>query len=351
MCCEPNAHAEGLSEASPGRGAGASSCPRRGRKKALPFALFLIVLASSPLLAGEGQWHVVAQGETLYSVARSCGLSASALMAANGISDPSRLRIGQKLLIPNAHIVAKGETLFGIARGAMTTVKELRRLNGLSDTAVIRVGEVLLLPSADSAASPSPPSTQEAKDGAVPTGTGDRAKAVASSKGSGPAQADPPPLATPAPSASGTDLRPAKGQGPAPAADLPLSRSPSPASSISLASADLPCTGAIRYLDGKVFGIAIRSTEGATVHSVTDGLVVSAGPYRGFGSVVFVQTHSGLIFVYGGNGRIDVKVGDQIRKGQNLGRVGNDPFSGATDAYFFVFKGSKALDPATAPRN
>jgi len=107
----------------------------------------------------------------------------------------------------------------------------------------------------------------------------------------------------------------------------------------------------MRYLDGKVYGIAIRSHDGELVHSVTDGSVVSAGPYRGFGSVVFVQTGSGLIYVYGGNKRVDVKVGDRVRVGEVVGRVGTDAFTGTTDAYFFVFRGSKALDPATASRN
>lgn len=345
MSCEPNTRAEGRREASTRRMPAFRLSPLGGKRKALPVAIFFIALGTSPLLAGESQWHVIVQGETIYSLARSYGLSASALQAANGITDPSQLRVGQRLLIPSIHRVAKGETLFGIARAADTTVKELRRLNGLSDTAVIHVGDILILPSGS------------APSFAGSAGTGNGTGASSSS-----ASTSHPNSGSPTLSKSGDSQTPLVGKpdpSPSPvgskplstATDLPEARPPTPASSAILASADLPCSGAVRYLDGKVFGLAIRSSEGSAVHSVTNGLVVSAGPYRGFGSVVFVQTSSGLIYVYGGNRRIEVKVGDRVVKGQTLGRVGNDAFSGATDAYFFVFEGSKALDPATAPRN
>ena len=342
MSCEPNTCAEGRREASPRRAAALCFARRGGGQKALSLAFFFIVLGTSPLLAGESQWHVIVQGETIYSLARSYGLSASALQEANGITDPSLLRVGQRLLIPSIHRVAKGETLFGIARAASTTVKELRRLNGLSDTAVIHVGDILILPSGAAPSSTGSPGTGASAGASASTSHPNSGPPTLSKSGDSQTQ-----------SAAKTDPSPGPAA-PKPlsnATDLPEARPPSPSSSAILASADLPCSGAVRYLDGKVFGIAIRSSEGSAVHSVTNGLVVSAGPYRGFGSVVFVQTSSGLIYVYGGNRRIDVRVGDRVVKGQTLGRVGNDAFSGATDAYFFVFKGSKALDPATAPRN
>ncbi|HUX39145.1 MAG TPA: LysM peptidoglycan-binding domain-containing protein [Rectinemataceae bacterium] len=265
---------------------------------------------------------MIARGETLYSVARSYGISASLLQAANGIADPSRLRVGQRILIPGIHRVEKGDTLYSIAKSAGSTVAELRKLNGLSASALLHVGDILLLPSSEVAAQPG----TLGRDPASSSGS----DKVASSNPDATAQKSPvSTLSTPDPVTS-----------------LPAH----PRAARNSSANDLPCGGAVRYLDGKVYGIAIRSSQGAEVHSVTDGYVVSAGPYRGFGSVVFVQTRTGLIYVYGGNARLDVKVGDRVHRGQILGRVGSDAFTGATDAYFFVFKGSKALDPATAPR-
>ena len=62
----------------------------------------LAPLASStaaPRLAS----HVVQPGETIYRIARAYGLSPSVLMAANGLSDPRQLQVGQSLFIPLNH--------------------------------------------------------------------------------------------------------------------------------------------------------------------------------------------------------------------------------------------------------
>ncbi|MFC1960941.1 LysM peptidoglycan-binding domain-containing protein [Chloroflexota bacterium] len=48
----------------------------------------------------EGQTHVLQSGQTLYSVARSYNVSVSALMSANGITDPTRVPAGIVLRIP-----------------------------------------------------------------------------------------------------------------------------------------------------------------------------------------------------------------------------------------------------------
>lgn len=45
--------------------------------------------------------HVVAKGESVWRISRRYGIGQETLMSLNGISDPSKLRIGQKLKIPN----------------------------------------------------------------------------------------------------------------------------------------------------------------------------------------------------------------------------------------------------------
>ena len=62
----------------------------------LLLSLVLSALAG-PLSAAT--W-VVKKGETCYRIARANGVTPAALMAANGIKDPTQLRIGQKLTIP-----------------------------------------------------------------------------------------------------------------------------------------------------------------------------------------------------------------------------------------------------------
>lgn len=111
-----------------------------------------------------------------------------------------------------------------------------------------------------------------------------------------------------------------------------------------------PCSGEILYLDGKAYGIVIKSKLGEPEKAITSGTVSSAGPYRGYGNVVFVLSR-GYIYVYGGNDTISVKAGDRVSSGQELGKVGMDAKQGGPAAYFLVFKNGQAVDPATAPRD
>ncbi len=106
--------------------------------------------------------HVVSQGDTLGVIARRYGSSVSTIMAANGIRDPRRLRIGQQLVVPrdpsgggrvayattasrpSRYVVKRGDTLYTIARRFGTTVAALQEINGMTNT-TIRIGEVLRL--------------------------------------------------------------------------------------------------------------------------------------------------------------------------------------------------------------
>ena len=53
-----------------------------------------VIVAPTPVI------HVIAPGDTLWVIARRYGTSVEAIMEANGISSPNRLRVGQELVIP-----------------------------------------------------------------------------------------------------------------------------------------------------------------------------------------------------------------------------------------------------------
>jgi|SRR5580704_7695998 TolA-binding protein len=55
--------------------------------------------ATSPATAPTGSEHIVAAGETLTSVAKSCGVTIADLRKANNLTSDS-LKVGQKLVIP-----------------------------------------------------------------------------------------------------------------------------------------------------------------------------------------------------------------------------------------------------------
>lgn len=99
--------------------------------------------------------HIVQQGETLYSIARRYGVPMQDIMAANGITNPDRIRAGQELRIPGlaqptptprTHVVQQGETLLAIALRYGVTMQELQAANGISNPDLIKAGQVLIIP-------------------------------------------------------------------------------------------------------------------------------------------------------------------------------------------------------------
>jgi murein DD-endopeptidase MepM/ murein hydrolase activator NlpD len=101
----------------------------------------------------------------------------------------------------------------------------------------------------------------------------------------------------------------------------------------------------VAYLSGKVYGVSITSEKGSTVKAISSGTVISTGPYRGYGQVVFLQSKSGYIYVYGGLQEISSKVGDSLAFGDEIGNLGADSLSGKPQLYFMVYNKDVPLTP------
>jgi murein DD-endopeptidase MepM/ murein hydrolase activator NlpD len=119
--------------------------------------------------------HEIEEGQTLWEIARSYGVSVAAIMEANEMRprDVRRLRAGQTLRIPGAeevveveetnvpeelpeiddgayHRMADGETLWDVARLYEVSLAELQERNELDDDAVrlLRPGQAIVIPGA-----------------------------------------------------------------------------------------------------------------------------------------------------------------------------------------------------------
>ena len=103
--------------------------------------------------------HTVQRGDTLYSIARRYGTTVEAIAAANGITNPNLIRVGQKLTIPTSgspapppspgektYVVQPGDNLFRIALRYNMSYLYLASYNGISDPSRIYVGQVLRIP-------------------------------------------------------------------------------------------------------------------------------------------------------------------------------------------------------------
>jgi murein DD-endopeptidase MepM/ murein hydrolase activator NlpD len=249
--------------------------------------------------------HVVEKGETIYSIARSFNVDPGDLMRLNNISDASRLQAGKHLRIPlnplsNSpaapayleHRVLRNETLYSIARNNNTTVQALQEANGFSTSHVLREGELIRVP-------------VPAGDSVVTSGS------------------------------------------------PPESHSGARQTTVRELDRDLrwPVTAKeIAYLEGKLPGVMVTGERREPVRSLTQGTVISAGPYRGFGRVAIVRVAGGYLYVYGGCESLSVKEGDRVRAGTEIGKLGVDAVTGKPQLFFLVFLKDNPVDPSKAPR-
>jgi LysM repeat protein len=101
--------------------------------------------------------HVVQPGENLYRIALKYGTTVEAISAANNIVNPHLIYAGQELLIPTGggkppggegryHVVQPGETLWSIAMKYGTTPWKIAAANGISNIHYIYAGQTLHIP-------------------------------------------------------------------------------------------------------------------------------------------------------------------------------------------------------------
>ncbi len=89
--------------------------------------------------------HVVSSGDSIYSIAQRYNVTPESIIQANELRDPSRLAVGQALVIlmpDEIYTVQPGDTLVSIARRYGVTVEALLRSNPwLSDNPILEAGQ------------------------------------------------------------------------------------------------------------------------------------------------------------------------------------------------------------------
>jgi len=272
-----------------------------GRISRIYIAAVFVMLLTTVCLSADSV-HVLSRGETLYSLARTYGVSLDDLLKKNSIQDPSGLSVGTRLIIPgneetvsmtNAgsastfYTVQKGDTYYGIARKNNLEVDTLLSMNDRDESRVLRVGETLLIRDSGNHSSVAV---------SVPAPVKHRAAVMVR--------------------------------------NVPW----------------WPVAGYMQPLDGKLEGVAIEADPLSYVHAVAGGSVVWTGPYRGFGHVVLVDSN-GYIYLYGGNEDLFVNVGQNVSAGSRIGRLGSaGPDGGKQDMIFSVFREGVPVSPEDAPR-
>ncbi len=125
-----------------------------GQQLVIPGGAGVQSAQAAPPLDPDGA-HVVQPGETLFRISVNYGVSMDALVAANGLVNPSRIYAGQRLIIPGSsagsatpslplqHVVQRGDTLAEIARRYGVSMWALVQANNISNPSILYVGQVL----------------------------------------------------------------------------------------------------------------------------------------------------------------------------------------------------------------
>ena len=107
----------------------------------------------------EGPIYIVQEGDSLWDIALRFKVSMDDLAKANGISNPSQLVVGARLVIPGlpgiqgvltTSTVSYGETLNSLSRRYQVPVETLSKLNHLTSPSELFAGSTLIIPEENS---------------------------------------------------------------------------------------------------------------------------------------------------------------------------------------------------------
>ncbi len=305
----------------------------------------------APVPAGHWTWDggqpvTVGNGETLETVARRNGVPLSALMEVNGVTNPSSIRPGQRLVIPRyvsgsavahapaaapapkavasatdgVHVVEPGESLMGIAHRYGVSLTTLARTNNIQPYAKVSVGDRLTIPGAQKVAARQAPVPQVAQPRTMPV------EKVASVPVQNARVAKP--------EVHETDSV-AKAE---PAGAIPSFRWPVKGRVIA---------GFGQKPNGSQNdGINLAVPEGTPIKAAEDGVVAYAGnELKGYGNLVLIRHSDGFVSAYANASELLVKRGDSVKRGQVIAHAGQTGNVTSPQLHFEIRKGSTPVDP------
>lgn len=92
-------------------------------------------------------------------------------------------------------------------------------------------------------------------------------------------------------------------------------------------------------------GIDLASTANAPVEAANHGTVVYTGYLGIYGNVIVLDHGLGLLSLYAHLNSIDVKQGQQVKKGEAIGRTGTSGLAGGDHLHFGIIAGGQFVNP------
>ncbi len=385
-----------LPAANPSFSAPAARSPQLLQRSAslAPVTTASTVRAAAGWTADGGTPITVAQGETASAIAGRYGIPSDALLRANGLTSAAQVQPGSRLVIPvynaanaatqpvqavraaAAPVVAPARAIAPaavakaapIAAAPAKTHERLQMVQGAVPAADVAKARPAAMPMSE--VKPTKPAAIELK-ATKPAATEVKplkqvdAKAAADAAAAKQAELDAKKAAADQKKLAADAKKQAADAKKAAALDArkPVDRdtvtaSVPPAAAVAPAAAAAPAEDKPEFrwpASGRVIqnfkagsndGINISVPEGTSVKAAETGVVAYAGnELKGYGNLVLIRHPNGFVSAYANNGEINVKRGDQVRRGQVIAKSGQSGNVNAPQLHFELRKGSNPVDP------
>ena len=94
-------------------------------------------------------------------------------------------------------------------------------------------------------------------------------------------------------------------------------------------------------------GVDFAGRAGADVVAVASGVVIWSGPRYGYGELVEINHGNGYVTRYAHNADNLVVIGETVKRGQVVARMGDTGRATGPNLHFEVLHNGKAVDPLT----
>ena len=247
--------------------------------------------------------YLVAEGDTIGTIAERFDLSITTVLWANDLSVRSTIRPGDSLTILPVdgvmHTVKNGETLSKIAKLYGADPDEIQSSNNMKSANSLSIGQTLLVPGGE-------------RQATIPT----RRVASVSSLFT-PGQTKP----------SGSSERNTLGM---------------------IWPTDLRKINTYfgqYYIYGRHWGLDIDCNNANTNYAALDGIVTRSGWSGAFGNLVEIDHGNGIVTLYGHNAKLYVKSGQAVSQGDPIALCGTTGRSTGTHLHFEVRVNGSAVNP------
>ncbi|MFK7867315.1 MAG: peptidoglycan DD-metalloendopeptidase family protein [Alphaproteobacteria bacterium] len=312
--------------------------------------------------------HLVARNESYYSIASAYGVNLRDLIMVNQLQAPFIPFVGQRLIIPSKRLyrVQSGDTLYGIARNLQVNLSEVIRLNQLEPPYEIYPKQLLAVPAsvAVAAQTASLPAAAPVKQRKVERTPAAQIKRLQNAPPQTQSRTYSQKLETvsipqPAPAAAGKQnytMRFSDQGNP-----IPPNLPPAPIKRIatSLTPPAFDPRGFMWPLKGRIVanyglvadglrndGINIAAPRGTVVRAAQNGIIAYNGAeLKGFGNLILIRHDDGYVTAYAHNDRAMVALGEKVKRGDVIARVGSTGSVDSPQLHFQIRKGQQKLNP------